>query len=134
MHMVSPSDGSVAQSLNLKLSFYQNGIARMLIGEAGVDRFRISQEDLPVVEEQLIAAEDLEATWSDDGKSLTISGLKSDAGDEEFEYVIEFDRFRVKQNTINGDQKITTMVVNNEDTLYYETEAAAGRPQMYGHE
>ena len=35
--------------------FYQNGISRIVIGEDGNTRFQISQEDLPVVWDQLEA-------------------------------------------------------------------------------
>ena len=53
LNLASSSDGTVAQSLDLTMVFYQNGIMRLLIEEPGVKRFRISQEDLPVVDEQL---------------------------------------------------------------------------------
>jgi len=55
----------------------------MLVEEPGVKRFRISQEDLPVVEDQLTAA-DLsdKITWGDDKKSFTVSGLTHENGDE----------------------------------------------------
>ena len=53
--------------------FYQNGIMRMLFEEPGVKRFRISQEDLPVVEEQLEPADlNDKFEFSSDNNSLTI--------------------------------------------------------------
>mmetsp|Transcript_6459 Transcript_6459/g.8669 ORF Transcript_6459/g.8669 Transcript_6459/m.8669 type:complete len:151 (+) Transcript_6459:3-455(+) len=52
--LASQTDGKAAQTLNLTLSFYQNGIMRMLMEEPNGNRFRISQEDVqPVVEAQL---------------------------------------------------------------------------------
>ena len=55
LSLASPSDGSIAQTLDLTLTVYQNGILRMLIEEPEVKRFRISQDDLnPVMDEQLV--------------------------------------------------------------------------------
>ena len=55
LSLASPSDGTTAQTLTLTLTFYQNGILRMLI-EDDTGRFRISQEELmPVVDSQLTA-------------------------------------------------------------------------------
>lgn len=39
----------------MTLKFYQNSIMRVLIQEPASTRFRISQEDLPVVDAQLVA-------------------------------------------------------------------------------
>ena len=57
LNLASQSDGAAAQKLDLTLSIYQNGILRMLVEEPGHERFRISQEDLPVVDEQLKPAD-----------------------------------------------------------------------------
>ena len=57
LNLASQTDGAAAQKLDLTLSIYQNGILRMLVEEPGHERFRISQEDLPVVEEQLKPAD-----------------------------------------------------------------------------
>lgn len=54
LNLASPSDGTIAQTLDLTMTVYQNGILRLLIEEPDVKRFRISQEDLPVVDDQLI--------------------------------------------------------------------------------
>jgi len=51
LNLASSSDGTIAQTLDLTLTVYQNGIMRMLVEEPGVKRFRISQEDLPVEED-----------------------------------------------------------------------------------
>jgi len=95
--LASPTDGTVAQTLDLSLTVYQNGIIRMLAEEPGVKRFRISQEDLPVVWDQLIPVDLTDkVTWADDGQSFTISGLTHESGDESFEYTVELARFRIK--------------------------------------
>ncbi len=47
------------EELDLKMWFYQNGIMRTLIQEPSSTRFRISEENLPVVDEQLIPASNL---------------------------------------------------------------------------
>ena len=77
----------MAQTLDLTLSVYQNGIMRMLVEEPGVKRFRISQEDLPVSWDQLNAVDLTDKiTWADDRQSFTISGLTHEQGDESFSY------------------------------------------------
>lgn len=95
--LASPTDGTVAQTLDLSLTVYQNGIIRMLAEEPGVKRFRISQEDLPVVWDQLVPVDLTDkVTWADDGQSFTISDLTHENGDESFEYTVELPRFRIK--------------------------------------
>ena len=42
-------------------------------------------------------------------------------GDESFDYTIEFKRFRINQYS-EGGEKVQTMVVNPQDTLYFESE------------
>ena len=96
LNLASASDGTIAQTLDLTLTVYQNGIMRMLIEEPGVKRFRISQEDLPVADEQLEVTDLLDNfTWSEDKKSFSISGLNSEQGDESWEYQVELPRFRI---------------------------------------
>lgn len=122
----------MAQNLNLTLTVYQNGILRMLLEEPEVARFRISQEDLPVVDEQLNAVDLTDkVTWADDGMSFTVSGLEHEAGDESFAYTVELERFRIKQISSSG-KELQTLVVNPQDTLYYETESGSSAPHMYG--
>jgi hypothetical protein len=53
------ASNSVESKLDLSMWFYQNGIMRTLIEEPESKRFRISQEGLPVVDEQLIPVSDL---------------------------------------------------------------------------
>ena len=94
--LASESDGSVAQTLDLTLNVYQNGILRMLLEEPAVKRFRISQEDLPVVEEQL-HAQSIDFSWSDDKSSFTITDLDHDSAldSDLLKYTIELPKFRI---------------------------------------
>lgn len=134
LNLASTTDGTVAQKLSLTLTVYQNGIMRMLVEEPETKRFRISQETLhPVVDEQLIPVDLTDKiTWSDDRTTLTISGLEHEEGDEGWEYTLELPRFRINQ--LSGDGKVQTLVVNPEDTLYFETESTSTlvAPHLYG--
>lgn len=124
LNLASPSDGTVAQTLDLTVNVYQNGILRVLIEEPGVKRFRISQEDLPVVEEQLIA-QDLTGLYHDYGTSTAIQYLNSEEGDESWEVDFEFDRFRIHHVAKKDNEpSFRTMTFNDNDTLYFETESA----------
>lgn len=134
LNLASSTDGTVAQKLDMTLTVYQNGILRMLMEEPGVKRFRISQERVqPVVEEQLIPVDLTDKiTWSEDRSTMSITGLTNEAGDEDWEYTIELSRFRINQ--LQDGQQLRTMVVNPEDTLYFETESAAMAPHLYSRE
>ena len=104
LNLASQSDGMAAQKLDLTLNVYQNGILRMLLEEPGHERFRISQEDLPVVEEQLKPADiNDKIEWASDRSSVTIKGLMHEQGDESFDYSIEFAHFRIDQLTQGSD-------------------------------
>ena len=74
--------------------------------------FRISQEDLPV-ESDIPRAEPIFQAYDD---HLEVTNLMSTSGDEGFAYSIEYDSFRIKQMTADGT---VTMIVNDQDTLYY---------------
>lgn len=134
LNLASATDGTVAQKLEMTLTVYQNGILRMLMEEPGAKRFRISQEAVqPVVDEQLLPVDLTEKiTWSDDRQTMSITGLTNEASDEDWEYTIELARFRINQ--LQDGQQLRTLVVNPEDTLYYETESATKAPHMYGSE
>ena len=132
LNLASLTDGSVAQSLDLTVNVYQNGILRILIEEPGVKRFRISQEDLPVVDDQLIP-QDLTGLWHDYGDSGAIQFLNSEEGDEGWEVDFVFDRFRIHHVSKSGEEAgFRTMTFNENDTLYYETESATRMPHLYG--
>lgn len=81
LNLASSTDGTIAQTLDLTLTVYQNGILRMLIEEPDVKRFRISQEGLPVVDEQLIP-QDLTGLVKRYAADLNIESLTSTEGDE----------------------------------------------------
>ena len=137
--LASPSDGTVAQTLDLTLSFYQNGILRVLLEEPEVKRFRIAKDDLaPVVDEQLIPYDLTGKTTLDTESSLfTIDDLSDNS--ESWSYTIGLDRFRIEQLTESEERgKVRSLVVNPQDTLYYETEATVAsaatlndKPHMY---
>ena len=81
------TDGKAAQQLDLTLSFYQNGILRVLLEEPNGNRFRISQESLqPVVEEQLrpVPITDENIWIKESGNFFQVAGLFSESGDEHF--------------------------------------------------
>lgn len=98
-------------------------------------RFRISQEDLPVVEEQLVAKDLTDRfAWNSDKSSFSITDLVNEQGDDSWEYIISTDRFRINQYTTLAGVKQSTLIVNPEDTLYFESEASTSAPHLYGSE
>ena len=93
----------------------------MLIEESGVSRFRISQEDLPVVDGQLVA-QDLTGIVSTFDNDLTIDNLWSADGDEGWQLDLVFDRFRLHHKVKQiSEASYRTMTVNDDDTLWFET-------------
>lgn len=108
--------GDFASTLNLRMTFYQNGIMRTLIEEPGSTRFKISEEGLPVVEEQLIPVSDLSSRVIILSNQVIVNGLTHDDGTETFKYVLDFDHFKVSQFSNNK----LTLVMNPTDSLYYE--------------
>ena len=76
MSLGCDSRGYLAGDIDFEVSFYQDGITRFLIGEKDNDRFRISQEDLPVVWDQLDPHK-VKLSESIDilGSKLVVSGL-----------------------------------------------------------
>jgi hypothetical protein len=75
LNLNTMDSGDLAQTLNLRLTFYQNGIMRALIGEPGNTRFKISETGLPVVEEQLYPVENLSANVTISNSGMVIDGL-----------------------------------------------------------
>jgi len=106
----------------------------MLVEEPGVKRFRISQDDLrPVMDDNLIPVSlSDKVSWAGDLSSFTISSLEHEQGDESWEYTVELSRFRIEQVS-TGDKSVNSLVVNPQDTLYFETESMAksGEPHLY---
>ena len=69
---------------------------RMLIEEPDYKRFRISQEEIPVVDEQLQKCYLFDMVfWAKDKSSFNITGLVHDFGDEFFHYQVELNPFRI---------------------------------------
>ena len=91
--------GYLAGSLDFEVSFYQNAITRFLIGEKDNDRFRISQEDLPVVWDQLVPLNitlSEHAVFSDENTpTYHIANITREDGSDTFEYDLELSPFRV---------------------------------------
>ena len=103
----------MAQTLDLTLSFYQNGILRVLLEEHEVKRFRIAKDDLaPVVDEQLIPYDLTGRTNLDTESSIfTIDDLSDNS--ESWSYTIGLDRFRIEQLTESEERgKVRSLVVN----------------------
>ena len=104
------------EELDLKMWFYQNGIMRTLIQEPSSTRFRISEENLPVVDEQLIPASNLTNLVLVNSTHLVVGNLNHEDGTEVFTYTVKFDHFLITM-TANG---VETLVVNPTDSLLFE--------------
>ena len=107
--------GYLAETLTAKIWFYQNGIARFVIGEPGSTRFQISQEGISVEWDQL-DPENLTNKVKEAADSLSVTDLNRNDGSKSFEYIIEFNPFKVIQKS-NGT---VTQVINPEASLYFE--------------
>jgi hypothetical protein len=118
LNLNTMDSGDLAQTLNLRLTFYQNGIMRTLIGEPGNTRFKISESGLPVVEEQLYPVENLSANVTISTSEMVIDGLVHSDKTETFKYIVYFNHFKVEQYS-NGK---LTLVMNPNDSLYYESD------------
>ncbi len=94
---------------------------RALIQEPNSTRFRISKENLPVVDEQLIPVPNFSTLVSIDSTHLSVGNLNHNDGTEVFTYTVKFDHFQITQ-TSNG---IETLVVNPTDSLYIESQTEA---------
>ena len=89
---------------------------RVLLGETGSQRFRISQEGISVQDKQLISVEYLSShvTQVDDG--IIIEGYASEDYKDKYSYSIAFNGMIITQKV----NEITTMVVNPLRSLYVE--------------
>lgn len=88
---------------------------RALIEDMLSDRFRISQEDIPVVEDQLHPVNYLSSLV--DVTDHTAYFHNED--DETYAYEIQFEPFMITQKS-NG---VVTMVINADNMLYVEYES-----------
>ena len=95
---------------------------RTLIEEPGSSRFRISQEDLPVVEDQLDRIENLMDHVTIKDHMVVIDGLAHDDGSETFKYEVEYNHFKITQYS----NDVVTLVMNVDDSLYYEDDRKVG--------
>lgn len=78
----------MSTDLSFEISFYQNGIARVLIEEPNSGRFRISEEGLPVSDDQLFYVTDLADKISITPTQITIN-LPGSVLNESFKYIIQ---------------------------------------------
>ena len=85
------SPGILARDLVLEMSFYKDGIARVLIGEPGNTRFRISRQELPVVWSQLENGQVTKTRDDPDRVQFTVQDA------ETYTFDIYFDPLRIEQ-------------------------------------
>jgi len=90
---------------------------RTLLEEPDSKRFRISQEGLPVEDEQLNGVSNLKSHVKVHRHRLVVSGLKHEDGTETYEYEVNFKQFTITQS-VNGH---VSMIMNPKNTLYVET-------------
>ena len=75
---------------------------RALLDTSDRSRFRISEEDLPVVWDQLSPLPNFDQKYSVGGDSLRVKGItRDDGGDEVIDYYIKVSPFSIIQ-MING--------------------------------
>lgn len=68
---------------------------RTFLQEPGSGRFRLSDNDLPVVESQLISVNKISSYVTIDSQGLIVDGLLHEDQTEEFKYVIDFEHFKI---------------------------------------
>jgi hypothetical protein len=105
-----------APCLHITMTFYQNGIMRLLVDEPESGRFKISEQELPVVEDQLHGVQNLSDYVSVTDDLVQVSGLKHQDGEETFTYKIYLNGLSIEQ--YSGDE--LTLVLNPIDSLYME--------------
>ena len=90
LEMGCDQTGYLARELELQMQFYENGIMRTLIDTADHTRFRISQEDLPVVWDQLEPLDHMVMRLDTYEDHLKIKGITREDSDDVYEYIIGF--------------------------------------------
>ena len=100
----------------MTLSFYQNGIMRCLIEQPSNTRFRISDYDLPVVEDQLNSVTDFTDKVTNSTNWVAVSNLTNESDGETYSYNISYDPFMITQYA----DGVETMVINKNKSLAYE--------------
>ena len=92
--------GFLASELEFNIQFYEGGISRVLIGEKNNERFRISQEELPVEWSQLkpalssnLTISEISVLKEDDTLEVYMPALNE--GDEDYSWLITFDPLRI---------------------------------------
>lgn len=118
--------GFLASELEFNIQFYEGGISRVLIGEKNNERFRISQEELPVEWSQLkpalssnLTISELSVLKEDDTLEVFMPALNE--GDEDYSWLITFDPLRIDQYV--NDEGV--QVINPTPSLYVEDTTSA---------
>jgi hypothetical protein len=95
---------------------------RALIEEPDSGRFRISQEGLPVVDEQLNFVSGNSTSFNVFDDHIYVSGLPHTDNNELFNYRIDFDHFKITQSAGSDSQGYQeTLIINPIDSLYLES-------------
>ena len=88
---------------------------RALLDTSDMSRFRISEEDLPVVWDQLKPLPNFDEKYSVGGDSLRVKGItRADVNDDVIDYYIKVSPFSIIQ-MINGEVSAQTS-----NSLYFE--------------
>jgi alpha-glucosidase (family GH31 glycosyl hydrolase) len=92
---------------------------RALIEEPNSERFKISEEGLPIADDQLHSVNFFNSHVTVSEDDLTVDFLPGMDAFEFFSYRIDFDHFKITQ--FAGEE--TTMIINPVDSLYLESGA-----------
>lgn len=107
-------NNQIAENLKMEMTFYQNGIAQVVITCPGEEpRFAISETGLPVVWEQLQQVKNLSQLKTSDANSTTITLNNSDG--DQWQYIVQYNPFRI---FLYANGALTT-IVNHDDSLRY---------------
>jgi len=89
---------------------------RAFLEEPQSGRFRISDDALPVVEEQLIPVDSITASSMLHDDHMVIDGLIHSDQSEVFKYVVDFTNFKISQYS----NDMLTLIINPINSLYFE--------------
>jgi alpha-glucosidase (family GH31 glycosyl hydrolase) len=105
----------IAANLNFEMTFYQDGLAQVVLSQTGEDpRFAISSTGLPVVWEQLVQVQNLASNVTIGASDVTVDLYSSDLKNH-WQYQVTYNPFRIYLYVNN----VLTTIVNNEDSLRY---------------
>jgi hypothetical protein len=98
---------------------------RALLEEPNSGRFRISQEGLPIADEQLEKVKLFNTKVTINKDELIVTGLMAEDYSESFRYRMRYDHFRITQYA----GTLVTLIINPVDSLYLES---GDQMSMYG--